>query len=268
MLADSHCHLDYFEESEIDVILQNCKNNGVGILHTISTEVKNIKKVTSFAKKHKNIVCSIGEHPCNISKSNIVRINDLTEQYSKFSDFIVSVGETGLDYYRPEQKNLKVEQIESLEHHIEFARQNSLPLVFHVRDSADDFADIASYQMKKKEFKGVMHCFSGSKEYLYRMLDLGFYISLSGIVTFKNAKLLHEIAKYIPKDRLMIETDSPYLAPEPMRGKRNEPSFVFYVARYLSEHLSISLDELSGLTTENFLNLFKLSYDGESLTKI
>lgn len=167
---------------------------------------------------------------------------------------IIGIGETGLDYYY--QTTNKVTQILSLEQHILASQQTKLPIIIHTRDAEQDTLDVLSSEIKNYHFPGLIHCFTASKHFAKKMLDLGMYISIAGIVTFKNAIDLQEIVRYIPLDRLLIETDSPYLAPIPMRGKQNEPAFVQYVAEKIADLKEIAIINVANATTNNFINLF------------
>ena len=253
MLVDSHCHLNMSEFSnDLEDVISKAKNNNIGGFLTICTQLKELKELKSISKKHQNIWYSGGVHPNNIKEYIDNKLNIITE-YANDKNF-VAIGETGLDYY---YENPKIEiQKNSFIKHINMARELGLPIIVHTRDADKDTIDILKTEYKKGEFKGVIHCFSASEELAMEALDINFYISVSGIVTFKNAENIRQTIKKVPLDKLLVETDAPYLAPVPKRGKRNEPAFVRYTAEYLSELKNVSIQKLSEQTTKNFLKLF------------
>ena len=253
MLVDSHCHLNFPElQNQISTILDNANNADVKHLLTICTKLNEFNDILKLTQDYPNISCSIGIHPNDaktFSKQDINYINDAVK-----NDKVVAIGETGLDYYYENSDRQK--QKESFEAHINISQKSKLPIIIHTRDAEEDTKKILSEQMLKQEFTGVMHCFTSSYELAKASLDLGMYISISGIVTFKNAEDLRQTVKKIPLDRLLIETDSPYLAPVPKRGKTNEPAFVKYVAEFLANYLGKDYEEFSSITTNNFYRLF------------
>ena len=250
MLVDSHCHLDLFPESDIDSMMTRAAQNKVSLIHTISTSIDNIQTLLPYIEKYPNVYASVGVHP------NYVTGTETVEQIiatSKLHNKIISIGETGLDYYR-NTSNRKT-QIESFIKHIEASRITKLPIVIHSRNADQDMIKILSEEMKKGMFKAVLHSFSSSYELFLTALELDLYISFSGIVTFKNATLVQRIASEALDNRILFETDAPYLSPTPHRGKRNETAFVKYVADYVATlRKNPNIIQQSGV---NFLNLFE-----------
>jgi TatD DNase family protein len=252
MLVDSHCHLDFPELSEqIDAVLERMAAQEVTHALCISVDLENFPKVKALADRFPNLFASVGVHP------DYPDVIDPTEvQIIQLADDprIVAIGETGLDYYR---LTGELEwQRARFRTHIRAARRCAKPLIVHTRAAAEDTIRIMQEE-GAAEVGGVMHCFTETWETARAALDLGFYISMSGIVSFKNARQLHEVARLIPADRLLVETDSPYLAPVPFRGKTNEPGFVRYVAEAVATLRGQTLTQIGELTTRNFSNLFK-----------
>jgi len=253
-LVDSHCHLNMLlkkGEYDIEIILKNAENNNVKIMQNICTSIEEFDDILQLSQQHKNIYCSIGVHPESIGEK-IITVEELVKKSQDKN--VVGIGEVGLEYHY--ESIDKIKQKKNFEVHIEACRKTALPLIIHSRDADDDMIEILENEMKNGEFSFVLHCFSSGKKLAYRGLDLGGYISLSGIITFKNAKELRETIKNIPLDRLMLETDAPYLCPEPKRGKINEPAYVKYTAEYLVDFLKIPYKDICSITTNNFLNLF------------
>ena len=258
MLVDSHCHLDFAElENDINNILSRALSNDITILQTICTKISDFYRVIKIAALSKNIYCSFGIHPLNVKEGTLSASQIISLcGHSK----IVGIGETGLDYYYDKQF-IDLQKLSFIEH-IKAAQQTGLPLIVHTRDAEEDTLNILQDMLKKASFKAVIHCFTGSKWFAQECLKLGFYISFAGIITFKNAKELQEVAKFVPLDRCLVETDSPYLAPVPYRGRRNEPSFVKEVAECLAMLKNTSFAEVSNTTTENFLRIFDKVREG------
>ena len=253
MLVDSHSHLDFdaFDEDRADAI-QRAKDAGIGTMVTICTRVTRFEGILSIAESDPNIWCSVGIHPHQVEEEPRVTIEDLVSRAK--NPKVVGIGETGLDYYYDNSPHDV--QKESFQTHIAAARETGLPLIVHTRDADEDMADILEDEMKKGAFSGVLHCFSSGANLARRVLDIGFYISLSGIVTFKNAQDLRDIVEDVPIDRILVETDAPFLAPIPNRGKRNEPSFVVHTAAQVAEIKNVNFDLLSMTSTDNFFRLF------------
>ncbi|MGH1428386.1 MAG: TatD family hydrolase [Arenicella sp.] len=253
MLVDSHCHINFEPLAEkIDDVLANAKTNNIGHMLCVSVNLEDFPQVESLALQHEHIFASVGVHPCERKgrEPSAKELIDIGQQ-----PHIVAIGETGLDYFRVEDEDMTW-QHQRFINHIEAAKTVDKPLIIHTRNAADD-----TMKMLKEEgadqCKGVMHCFAEDWETAEKALDLGFYISFSGIVTFKSATNVQEVAKKTPIDRILVETDSPYLAPVPHRGKTNEPALVHHTAQFVADLRGISLPELAEATTNNFFNLFK-----------
>lgn len=253
ILVDSHCHLNFpdFKEDLQDVI-NRARENGVRVMQTICTEVEEFDEVLAIAEQHDNIYCSVGVHPNESGEKKPADLKYLLDKAAHPK--VIGIGETGLDYYYEHSDRLI--QQESFRIHIDAARKSGLPLIVHTRDADSDTMDILEEEMNKGAFKGLIHCFTSSSELAERAIKLGFYISLSGIISFKSAENIRETVKTLPLERLLIETDAPFLAPLPHRGKRNEPSFVKHTNKKLAEIKNISEEECAGITTTNFFRLF------------
>lgn len=253
LLIDSHCHLDFpdFNEEVADVVAR-AHAAGIGLMVTISTKVSEWERVRAVAERFPHVFCTVGIHPHEADSEPETDTATLIEMAKHPK--VVGIGETGLDYYYEHAP--REAQKRAFRAHIGAARATGLPLVIHTRDAEDDTAEILREEMGKGAFPALLHCFTSSQQLADIALDLGLYISLSGIVTFNSAKALQATAATIPMDRLLVETDSPYLAPVPKRGKRNEPSFVVHTAAKVAEIKQVSADELANATTENFLRLF------------
>ena len=252
-LIDSHCHLNYAGLAERqEEVLANARARGIAGFLNISTRQNEWDEVVGAAERNSDVWATIGVHPHEADAHPDLGAAALVGAASH--PRVVAIGECGLDYYY--DKSDRAAQRDRFQAHIEAARQAGLPLVIHTRDAEDDTADILTREVGKGGVTGVLHCFTGSAELARKGLELGFYVSISGIVTFKNAKDLQETAKIIPLDRLLIETDSPFLAPVPHRGQTCEPAFVADTAAFLSELRDEPLDELAEATTANFFKLF------------
>ena len=253
MLIDSHCHLDFkdFDEDR-DAVLSRAKAAGVDMMVTISTKITEAEKIIKLAESDDALVCSVGIHPHEAGSEPETSAEALIDWARH--DKVVGIGETGLDYFY--EHSPRDAQQRNFRAHIEACRISRLPLIVHARDADEDTADILEDEMGKGDYPGLIHCFTAGPELARRALDIGFYISISGIATFKSAGDLRETIKSMPLERLLVETDSPYLAPVPHRGKRNEPSFVADTAAMLAELKGVSVKELAQATTDNFFNLF------------
>jgi len=252
-LIDSHCHLNYEGLAERqDEVLENARARGVSGFLNISTRKREWNDVIAVAERNEDVWASVGVHPHEADAHPDLGAAALVEAADH--PRVIAIGECGLDYYY--DKSDRAAQRERFQVHIEAARETGLPLVVHTRDAEDDTAEILAREVGKGGVTGVLHCFTGSAELARKALDLGFYISISGIVTFKNAKDLQETARTIPQDRLLVETDSPFLAPVPHRGQPCEPAFVADTAAFLSDLRDEPLDELAEATTANFFRLF------------
>lgn len=253
MLVDSHCHLDFDDFApERDVVIARAKARGVGAMLTIGTKLSAFDGVRAIAESHENIFCSVGVHP-HEAESGGVSDPEVLIALTKHPK-VVALGETGLDYYY--EHSPKESQQTSFRAHIAAARATGLPLVIHTRNADSDMARILDEEMNLGAFTGVLHCFSSTAELARTALDLGLFISFSGIITFKNAEEVRRVADDVPMERLLVETDAPYLAPVPHRGKRNEPGFVIHTAEKLAEVKGVPVDQLWRQTTNNFFTVF------------
>lgn len=253
MLVDSHCHLNYegLVEQQGDV-LSRARDAGISAFLNISTRQSEWDAVIGTAEREKDVWASVGIHPheadqhADLGEGALLEVTDHPK--------VVAIGETGLDYYY--DKSDRAVQQALFHRHIEVSRQTGLPLIIHTRDADDDTAKILEREMGKGAFPALIHCFTASADFGRRVLDLGLSISISGIITFKSARELQEFAKEIPEDRLLVETDSPFLAPVPHRGKTCEPGFVKHTAQFLADLRDTSLEQLGEATTRNFYALF------------
>ncbi|HEV8015849.1 MAG TPA: TatD family hydrolase [Stellaceae bacterium] len=248
MLVDSHCHLDFAKEEERAGIIDRARRAGVRTLLTISTKLEEFPTVRAIAESDPDIWCSVGVHPheAAVEPASAETLVALT-QHPK----VVGIGETGLDFYY--EHSPRERQAEIFRAHIAAARETRLPLIVHTRDADPETIAILA---EERPPAGVIHCFSSGRELAERAIELGFYVSISGIATFKNAQNLRDIARDLPLEWLLVETDAPYLAPVPMRGKTNEPAFVTYTAALVAELKGVTQEELARITTENFFRLF------------
>jgi len=255
IMIDSHCHLDHEPlYSNIHDIIKRSKQAGITKILTISTTLESFKKIIELVKKDSIIFGTFGIHP-HESESNIVSSKDIVDNV-KSNNKIIGVGETGLDFFYNHSD--KAKQILSFEKHIEAAIELDVPLIIHSRSAEDKTFEILN-SFKNKQPKILMHCFTGTFSFAKKLLQLNSYFSASGIITFKNNNDLQETFANIPNEKLLIETDSPFLAPVPMRGKKNEPSFVKFTAEKLSFIKKINVDKIKSITAENFNRLFLLN---------
>lgn len=252
-LIDSHCHLDFPDfGDELDDVVARAGRAGISHMVTISTHVTKFPQVKAVAERFDNIFCTVGIHPHQAVSEPEVTVDELTEMSNHPK--VVGIGETGLDFfYEHSPRDIQERQFRT---HIDVARNTGLPLIVHTRDADVDTIRILEEEHAKGPFPGLIHCFSASQELAERMVAIGFYISFSGIVTFKRADELRVVAATVPEDRVLVETDSPFLAPVPRRGKRNEPAFTAFTAAKVAEVRGISPSELAILTTGNFRRLF------------
>jgi TatD DNase family protein len=252
-LIDSHCHLNYEGLVERqDEVLENARQRGVQGFLNISTRQKEWNDVIGVAERHADVWASVGVHPHEADAHPDLGAKALAEATSHSR--VIAIGECGLDYYYDNSD--RQAQRERFQAHIEAARQTELPLVVHTREAEADTTEILESAVREGGVAGVLHCFTGSAELARKGLDLGFYVSLSGIVTFKNATALQEIAKWLPSNRMLVETDSPFLAPVPHRGQKCEPAFVADTAAFVAKLRGEAPDTLAEATTENFFRLF------------
>jgi len=253
MLVDSHCHLDFPELSaDLPGILARAREAGVGTMLTIGTRLDRFAGVRAIAEQHANVWCTVGIHPHEAAEEPIDEPRRLLEHAGH--PRVVGIGEAGLDYFY--EHSPRDEQIRNFRAHIAAARECGLPLVVHARDADDDLCAILVEEHDKGAFPGLIHCFSSTRKLAQTALGLGMYISISGIVTFKKADDLRATVADVPLDRLLVETDSPYLAPVPHRGARNEPSFVTHTANTVARIKQVDPDRLHAATTDNFFRLF------------
>jgi len=261
MLIDTHCHLDFPEYQDSTVannipfseVLNNMKGNGIDFAITIGVNLENWQQVHQIALENENIYCSVGVHP-DYQNAREPSIDELIEK-AKLPK-VVAIGECGLDYFHcPDKPKWQEERFVK---HIIAAKTCQKPLIIHSRDCGNRMIEILKSERINNEDPGVMHCFTDSWDIAKAAIDLGFYISFSGIVTFKNARLIHEVATKVPADRYLIETDAPYLAPTPYRGKTNQPAYVRYVAEAIAKLRNTEFNKIAEQSTENAVRLFKL----------
>ncbi len=253
MLVDSHCHLDFPDFAEdLDAIVARAEAAGIGRIVTISTRVRKINGLLEIAARFPNVYCSVGTHPHNADEEDGITSDELIAltKHPK----VVALGEAGLDNFYKDGSPEAQER--GFRAHIAAARATGLPLVIHTREADEACGRILEDEIAKGQFKAVLHCYTGGRELAMKAIGLGLSISFTGILTFKNSQAIRDIAAELPADRIMVETDAPYLAPGKFRGKRNEPSFVVETARVLAETRGVSLDEIARQTTENFFRLF------------
>lgn len=253
MLVDSHCHLDYFTEAEIEAVLGRAREAGVGLLVTIGTRVHQAAAVKALAERFPDVWGTVGVHPHNAAEGEMPTV----EQLVALADHpkVIGIGESGLDYFY--DKAPRAVQQEGFRRHIRAARIAGLPLAIHARQADDDIADILERERAAGgPFDFLLHCFSSGRRLAERAVAIGGYVSLSGILTFPKSQEIRDIVADLPADRLLVETDSPYLAPVPFRGKRCEPGMVAHTAKVLAEVRGLSIAETEALTTANFRRLF------------
>lgn len=253
MLVDSHCHLDFPDFSaELDAIVARARAAGIGRMVSISTRVKQHDALLAIAERYDDVVCSVGTHPHHCGEEADVTLDDLLERAKHPK--VVAIGEAGLDYfydYGPHEA-----QAPSFRIHVEAARRTGLPLVIHTREADADMQKILEEEAGRGPFTAVLHCYTGGRELALRAVELGHYVGFTGILTFKRSDALRALAKELRADRILVETDSPYLAPGKMRGKRNEPAYVVETAKVLAETRGVSFETIARETTENFFRLF------------
>lgn len=253
MLVDHHCHLDFPQfADDMEGVLARARQAGVGTFVTISTRIRKFDALKSIVENNESVYCSVGTHPhyadqeLDIAPEEIVMLSEHPK--------CVAIGEAGLDYH---YKNAPPEaQAEGFRRHIDAARQTGLPLEIHSREADADTAAILEDEHKKGAFPAVLHCFTGGRDLAMRALDIGLYVSFSGVVTFKKAEELRAIAVDVPLDRILVETDAPFLAPVPYRGKSNEPAYVVHTAQCLADARGMDFKEFAAATTENFFSFY------------
>jgi TatD DNase family protein len=253
MLIDHHCHLDFPDfADERDAIVARAKAAGVGAMVSISTRIRKLDALLALTERYANVFCSVGTHPHHAHEELDIPLEEIVRLAAHPK--VVAIGEAGLDYFY--DNSPRTSQAEGFRRHIAAARATGLPLVIHARDADADVAAILEEEMPKGAFPAVLHCFTGGTELARRGLALGLYVSFSGILTFKKSQELRAVAASVPLDRLLVETDAPYLAPAPYRGKRNEPAYVVYTAADLARVKGVSEVEIARITTENFFRLY------------
>jgi len=253
MLVDSHCHLDFPDfKDDLDAIVARAEAAGVGRIVTISTRVRKIDGLLAIAARFPNVYCSVGTHPHNADEEDGITPDELIAltRHPK----VVALGEAGLDNFYKDGSPEAQER--GFRAHIAAARATGLPLVIHTREADEACGRILEDEIAKGPFKAVLHCYTGGRELAMKAIALGLSISFTGILTFKNSQAIRDIAAELPADRIMVETDAPYLAPGKFRGKRNEPSFVVETARVLAETRGVPFEEIARQTTDNFFRLF------------
>jgi TatD DNase family protein len=254
MLIDSHCHLDFPDfAAELDAVVNRAQEAGIARMVTISTRVKRHAEVLAVAERFRDVYCSVGTHPHHAHEELDIGAAELIGRTRHPK--VVAIGEAGLDYHYDSSPRDAQEQ--GFRNHIAAARATGLPLVIHSRDADADMARILEEETGKGAFPAVLHCFTGGRDLAQRAIALGLFISFTGILTFKKSDDLRAIAQSLPADRILVETDAPYLAPGPHRGKRNEPAFVTETAKVLAATRSVSTDEIARQTTDNFFRLFR-----------
>lgn len=254
MLVDSHCHLDPYFQGEVPEVLARARDAGVGRMVTIGVRLSQTPLLLALAEAHPEVFCTVGIHPHNAGETPPPEVPELVclAQHPK----VIGIGESGLDYFY--DKAPRDAQAESFRRHIHAARETGLPLVVHARDADEDIAAMLEQETARGGvFPFLMHCFSSGAELARRAVALGGYVSFSGILTFPKSGELRALAAELPEDRLLVETDAPYLAPVPLRGKRNEPALVAHTARVLAEARGVTPERIAGITTANFLRLFR-----------
>jgi TatD DNase family protein len=254
MIIDSHCHLN-FDPIAISLsdYITRANNEGVKYMLTISTEDKKFNEIIKIVEKYECVYGTYGIHPHESKLYQNIKSENIIENINK-SKKIIGIGETGLDFfYNHSEKKI---QIESFLEHIDASQKSNLPLIVHSRAAELETYEILKKATKNKDFKILIHCFTGTKLFAKKLIDLGAFISASGVITFKKSAELADVFKGLPNDKILVETDSPYLAPVPLRGKPNEPSYIIHTVKFLANLKNMEFSELSNITTKNFFNLF------------
>tara|TARA_B100001123_G_scaffold437935_2_gene571705 strand:- start:4487 stop:5263 length:777 start_codon:yes stop_codon:yes gene_type:complete len=252
MIVDSHCHLNYPQFSDLDAVLARAAEQGVMLCQTISCKRSDFSEVTAIADAHESVYCSIGIHPHEAEHHTDITVEELVEWAAHPK--VIGIGESGLDYFY--EHSPRALQQASFRTHIQAAQKTGLPLIVHSRDADEDTIAILHEMYEEAPFKGLIHCFSTGRELAVKSIEIGFCISLSGILTFKKSDALRDVVSELPLEHLLVETDAPYLAPMPFRGKDNEPGYTRYTLEALAELKGIGAEEAAQGTTENFFRLF------------
>jgi TatD DNase family protein len=253
LIVDSHCHLDYDGLYEnLPDVLKRAEDAGVGLVLSISSRIRSVPKILALAEAHDNVLCTVGTHPHNAHEELDVPISDIVAltKHPK----VVGIGEAGLDYFY--DKSPREAQMQGFLNHIAAARETGLPLVIHTREAEVDTARVLEAEMAKGAFKAVLHCFTSQTWLAEKGVELGLYVSFSGILTYKTAQNLRDAAAALPEDRILVETDAPFLAPVPMRGKSNEPAFVAHTLEAVAAARGVSREHMAQATSANFFRLF------------
>jgi TatD DNase family protein len=253
MLVDSHCHLDSDSlAKELDQVVERAKGAGVGLMLTICTRPSRLAQVLALAERHDSVYCAMGVHPHYVAEEGVLSVDELVAlaRHPK----LVGIGETGLDYHY--DRSPRDQQQASFRHHIRAARITGLPFIVHTRNADADTGRILCEELSEAPVSGVMHCFSSGRDLAHRAVGLGLYVSLAGIVTFGNSEALRETVRELPMDRLLVETDAPYLAPVPLRGKRNEPAYVAHTAAVMAKLKGLPMAQFARQSSQNFFRLF------------
>ena len=253
MLVDSHCHLNFPDFTpDLDAVIGRAREAGVGVMQTICTKMHEFDSILAIAEKHPDIYCSVGVHPHEAGEAEMVTVAELVEKTRHPK--VIGLGETGLDFYY--EHSPRKEQEESFRRHIAAAQETDIPIIVHTRDADDDTIRIMRDEMAKSPYRGLIHCFTSTQYLADAALEMGFYISISGIVSFKSAQALRDSVSTVPLERLLVETDAPFLAPIPYRGKRNEPAYVARTNEIVAELKGVDTETCARATTNNFFTLF------------
>ena len=254
MIIDSHCHLEYEPMSlTLNDTISRANKDGVKFLLTISTTDKSLEKILKITSKFQCVYGTYGIHPHEAKNHRTIKSEEIIYK-TNLSKKIIGIGETGLDFYYNHSD--KKDQMKCFEEHINAAQSSGLPLIVHTRAAENETLELLSKKKKEMDFKILIHCFTGSRDFAFKLLDLNAFISASGVVTFKKSEELANTFKNIPNDKILVETDAPYLAPVPLRGKTNEPSYIIHTVKFLSKIKKIPFKEFSEITTNNFFRLF------------
>ncbi len=254
MIIDSHCHLNYEPMiSNLDLVINNAHKNKIIKMLTISTDKKSFEVILEIIKKYENVYGTFGIHPHEARSFQDINSDKIIKNI-QLNKKIIGIGETGFDFHYNHSD--KSSQHKLFLEHIHASQISSKPIIIHTRDAEEETYRLLYAEKKKKDFKILIHCFTGSKEFALKLIDIGCYISASGVITFKKSNKLANTFKDLPNEKILVETDSPYLSPEPIRGKSNEPSNIIHTVDFLSKLKKISYEEMSNITTNNFLKLF------------